>query len=274
MITVDEKVLQQALEALESGLDVDPIFAGETIAALRAALAQPEQEPELRELLIGAAAMAVAAERKGAYQGASWVADAVLEQPEQPQEATHLRDLLKRIRQWDALDIPDSDGAYWKREIDAALEQPYAEQARRVEQETHGRMRIDPVTGDVSIGTPTEQEQEQEPVAWACFKNGELQTELVGTEADVDFWCASDEPEMEGMVKGAIFTTHPRRETEQEPDHKPDCALLRIPSKDCDCGAEQEPWVKSYCGGKPNYTAPEEPRRSAANQVKGEKIYE
>jgi hypothetical protein len=42
-----------------------------------------EQEPELRELLIGAAAMAVAAERKGAYQGASWVADAVLEQPEQ-----------------------------------------------------------------------------------------------------------------------------------------------------------------------------------------------
>ncbi len=37
---------------------------------------------------------------------------------------------------------------------------------------------------------------------------------------------------------------------------------------------EHEPWVKSYCGGKPNYTAPEEPRRPAANQVKGEKIYE
>ena len=53
---------------------------------------------------------------------------AALEQPEQPQEATHLRDLLKRIRQWDALDIPDSDGAYWKREIDAALEQPVQEQ--------------------------------------------------------------------------------------------------------------------------------------------------
>ena len=53
---------------------------------------------------------------------------------------------------------------------------------------------------------------EQEPVAWACFKNGELQTELVGTEADVDFWCASDEPEMEGMVKGALYTHPPRRE--------------------------------------------------------------
>jgi hypothetical protein len=53
---------------------------------------------------------------------------------------------------------------------------------------------------------------EQEPVAWACFKNGELQTELIGTEADVDFWCASDEPEMQGMVKGALYTHPPRRE--------------------------------------------------------------
>ena len=54
----------------------------------------------------------------------------------------------------------------------------------------------------------------QEPVAWACFKNGELQTELIGTEADVDFWCASDELDMEGMVKGALYTHPPRRETE------------------------------------------------------------
>jgi hypothetical protein len=55
------------------------------------------------------------------------------------------------------------DLKHYARALRAALEQPYAEQARRVEQETHGRMRIDPVTGDVSIGTPTE--QEQEPVA-------------------------------------------------------------------------------------------------------------
>jgi NTP pyrophosphatase (non-canonical NTP hydrolase) len=107
---------------------------------------------------------------------------AALEQPEQPQEATHLRDLLKRIRQWDALDIPDSDGAYWKREIDAALEQPYAEQARRVEQETHGRMRIDPVTGDVSIGTPTK--QEQEPAAFDALVAISLLTHLGGEVAE------------------------------------------------------------------------------------------
>jgi hypothetical protein len=56
------------------------------------------------------------------------------------------------------------------------------------------------------------EQPEQEPVAWACFKNGGLQTELVGTEADVDFWCASDEPEMDGMVKGALYTHPPRRE--------------------------------------------------------------
>jgi hypothetical protein len=67
------------------------------------------------------------------------------------------------------------------------------------------------------------EQQEQEPVAWACFKNGEPQTELVGTEADVDFWCASDEPEMQGMVKGALYTHPPRREAqpEQEPPEQP-----------------------------------------------------
>jgi hypothetical protein len=38
-----------ALGALESGPDVDPIFAGETITALKAALEQPEQEPTCPE---------------------------------------------------------------------------------------------------------------------------------------------------------------------------------------------------------------------------------
>jgi len=52
----------------------------------------------------------------------------------------------------------------------------------------------------------------QEPVAWGCFRNGELQTELIGTEADVNFWCASDEPEMQGMVQVALYTHPPRRE--------------------------------------------------------------
>ncbi len=34
---------------------------------------------------------------------------------------TDLRELLKEIRQWDALDIPDTDGEYWKKRIDDAL---------------------------------------------------------------------------------------------------------------------------------------------------------
>ena len=83
---------RQALEALKYSTPIPQNKLGHeaAITALRAALEQPEQEPELRELLIGAAAMAVAAERKGEYQGASWVADAVLEQQgkEKPRSAT------------------------------------------------------------------------------------------------------------------------------------------------------------------------------------------
>ena len=43
-ITIDRAVVQQALEALEAGLDVNPILAGEAEEALRAALAQ-QAEP-------------------------------------------------------------------------------------------------------------------------------------------------------------------------------------------------------------------------------------
>ena len=50
-LLIDRTLLEQALEALEAGPDVDPIFAGETQDALRAALAQqpePVQEPYCR----------------------------------------------------------------------------------------------------------------------------------------------------------------------------------------------------------------------------------
>jgi hypothetical protein len=60
----------------------------------------------------------------------------------------------------------------------------------------------------------------QVPVAWGCFKNGELQTELIGTESDVDFWCTSNEPEMQGMVKGPLYS--PCTAPEQpEQEHEP-----------------------------------------------------
>ena len=44
MMTDLRQAAQQALEALESGHFADPIFAGETITLLQAALEQPEQE--------------------------------------------------------------------------------------------------------------------------------------------------------------------------------------------------------------------------------------
>ena len=52
----ERSAMQQALEALEAGPDVDPIFAGETQDALRAALAQqpePVQEPVAWECKAG-----------------------------------------------------------------------------------------------------------------------------------------------------------------------------------------------------------------------------
>jgi hypothetical protein len=36
----------------------------------------------------------------------------------------------------------------------------------------------------------------------------------------------------------------------EQPEHSPDCALLQIPSRDCDCQPEQEPdWDEIRCGG-------------------------
>ena len=40
-MTTLREAAQQALEAMEAGADVDPIFAGEAIDTLRAALAEP-----------------------------------------------------------------------------------------------------------------------------------------------------------------------------------------------------------------------------------------
>jgi hypothetical protein len=56
--------------------------------ARRVNLAEPQEPSSIRELLTQAAAMAVAAERAGRYEGASWVADAVLETapPQRPAE--------------------------------------------------------------------------------------------------------------------------------------------------------------------------------------------
>jgi hypothetical protein len=59
-----------------------------------------EQRESVRDMLISAAAMAVVAERKGAYQGASWVADAVLaqEQEHAPAAWIHTDSNNSRVR--------------------------------------------------------------------------------------------------------------------------------------------------------------------------------
>lgn len=49
-------------------------------------------------------------------------------------------------------------------------------------------------------------ESVQEPVAWGCFRDNKLLDDLVGTEADVDYWVASEEKEMQGMIKRPLYT--------------------------------------------------------------------
>jgi len=52
---------------------------------------------------------------------------------------------------------------------------------------------------------------EQEPCGWGCFLDGVLMEDLVSDEKSVDYWCASDDPEMQGVVKRALYTHPPQR---------------------------------------------------------------
>ena len=59
---------------------------------------------------------------------------------------------------------------------------------------------------------PPQRKPQPEPVAWGCFRNGVLLDDLVSDEASVDYWCESDEPEMQRLVKRALYTTPPSRQ--------------------------------------------------------------
>jgi hypothetical protein len=122
-------------------------------------------------------------------------------------DAVQLNDLIATLEA--ALEQPERaqamrDAGYTRRPTLREMaedEQAYAAQARRVEQETHGRMRIDPVTGDVSIGTPAEQ-PEQEPVAWIHRKHY-----LLGHAENMP-------PADKALAQGwtPLYTNPPRRE--------------------------------------------------------------
>ena len=143
------------------------------------------------------------------------------------QAAQQALEALEELNGWQSLAPPRASEAGRQAAINlrAALEQP--------ERCSCGDRPKDKCPGEWEPGcdlgnnpvyakrVPLEQPEQAEPVAWACFKNGELQTELVGTEADVDFWCASGEPEMQGMVKGALYTHPPRREPVRGPQCNP-----------------------------------------------------
>jgi len=51
---------------------------------------------------------------------------------------------------------------------------------------------------------------EQEPCGWGCFLDGVLMENLVSDEKSVDYWCASDNLKMYGLVKRALYTHPPQ----------------------------------------------------------------
>jgi hypothetical protein len=160
---------QQALEALEKADKISGYANNRAaITALRAALAEPVQEPVLLQCTtcgtVYAEGVPPQVPELGAYHG--WVMHDVLFDNGEP--IAHRE--------------PAAPTPYTEADCLAAEKRWSAPAAPTV----------------------------VEPCGWACFKDGVMQTELVGTKADVDFWCASDEPHMQGMVAGPVFATPPR----------------------------------------------------------------
>ena len=187
---------RQALEALEGGGDSWRLI-WPAIDALRAALAEPNRAQKMRDA--------------GYTRRPTLREMAALEQPVADRAAfeRHVESL--------GYSVARSVGGYWSSHThlmwetwQAALEQPYAEQARRVEQETHGRMRIDPVTGDVSIGTPTE--PEQEPVAWMWDQQARRSsTGIGGWDKQLLFCRPAEDPFVPKRNITPLYTHPPRR---------------------------------------------------------------
>jgi hypothetical protein len=201
------------------------------ITALSAALEQPEQtcncrwvgDVQTQQCTLHEAHIAAIhewAERAKAAEAKL----AALEQPEQKDVPAFLRAAFERHAKSLGYSVdPDTregrEGGYWSSHThlmwetwQAALEQQEPDATEQAQAHAAAFIRgHDAGWQSATAHRAALAQPEQEPVAWACFKNGELQTELVGTEADVDFWCASDEPEMRGVVKVALYTHPPRR---------------------------------------------------------------
>jgi hypothetical protein len=212
---------RQALEALKYSTPIPQNKLGHeaAITALRAALEQPEQEPELRELLIGAAAMAVAAERKGEYQGASWVADAVLEQQgkEKPRSATsHIGTYYGRKNP--ALEQPEQ--ATGKESLQVGQEEPEGGWQSAPSPQVTQRIADMPMSeyrrgvndgfklglreGRIKAEDEMREQPEQEPVAWMDPNSGEVCRA---------HWLESHAPERDvDRFSCPLYTHPPRRE--------------------------------------------------------------
>ncbi len=165
-----------------AAMDADVEKIAKAISAVKAALAQEEPKESVRDLLIGAAAMAVAAERKGVYPGASEVADAVLAQKAETTRAQRMR-----------------DEGYTRR--------PTLREMAQEGQEPTVRIKCTVVDNQHPNGIPFEQwvnapQQEQEPVAW-----------MVYTEDGKSAYVTDNPHDLVGAYKAfALYTAPPHRE--------------------------------------------------------------
>ena len=217
------KAAQQALEALKAGTDVDPIFAGETIDELRAALAQPEQDLQLvanflKEYGLEVLEVIAALKTQPEPEPVGWLYEskagdrifhlisddkkfqADWEAAQQYPEAHKMTPLYSQSPQHLQSFAQDWDAPGMEAYDDPPLAQPEPTRSQQMRDAGYTRrLRQLP------------EEDEHEPVAFGCFRNGVLLDDLVSDEASVDYWCESDEPEMQRLVKRALYTHPPQR---------------------------------------------------------------
>jgi len=150
-ITLTREEAQQVLEALEHEVRRSEVVPAKTLdaaAILFAKLAQPEPEPVADKYL-----MEVECTKCGAKQDGILTVN-VPPQREWQNAALRLGEELSTVGPNGYYNMTAQQWLDWamKNVTPARISQPYKEQADAVFAETNGRMRIDPVTGNVGIG--------------------------------------------------------------------------------------------------------------------------
>lgn len=181
---------QQALEALIGAGDEMDVAMQDAFVALRAALAQPEYP--LPESLYPDSKDWAASDYAGRVEWLHFMYESKKREVEQLETAMPEQEPFGWLYESKAggriFHLVSDDKKLVQADWEAA--QQYPEAHKMTPLYLH----------------PPQRKPQPEPVAWGCFRNGVLLDDLVSDEASVDYWCASDEPEMQRLVKRALYT--------------------------------------------------------------------